>query len=82
MKLMLLASRLVEVDLADSPNFTRHFDRAVQFRMVWPQMYFFFEVATVNLSLDALPLMPWRRVYHYIVSHELPRTSVRQCRVS
>jgi ribosomal protein S3AE len=36
MKLRLLTSRLVEVDLADISNFTRHIDRAVQFRIDLP----------------------------------------------
>lgn len=32
MKLRLLTGRLVKVDLADSPNFTRHIDRIAQSR--------------------------------------------------
>lgn len=36
MKLRLLTSRLVEVDPADISNFTRHFDRAVRFRIDLP----------------------------------------------
>lgn len=31
MKLRLLAGRLVKVDLADGPNFTRHIDRGTGF---------------------------------------------------
>lgn len=66
MKLSLLTGRLVEVDLADSPNFTRHIDRVAQVQTelsveisLWG--------AIVKHCLDIFRLPPRRQVcslYH------------------